>query len=89
MNPILPLEHFVPDAEPRVWSDGRVYVYGSYDLSGDVAFCSNEYRVFSSADLVNWTDYGAAFTATNSYWRSSNYWDVSDWNELLFRLKAQ
>ncbi len=67
MNPILSIEHFVPDAEPRVWNDGRVYIYGSYDLSGDVAFCSNEYRVFSSADLVNWTDHGVSFRAEDAY----------------------
>lgn len=67
MNPILPLEHFVPDAEPRVWSDGRVYIYGSYDLSGDVAFCSNQYRVFSSADLLDWTDHGVSFRAEDAY----------------------
>lgn len=34
MNPILPLEHFVPDGEAREMPDGRLYLYGSYDLSG-------------------------------------------------------
>ena len=29
-NPYLPLEEYVPDAEPHVF-DGRVYVYGSHD----------------------------------------------------------
>src|ERR1035437_6476351 len=31
------------------------------------------YQVQVSSDLVNWTNSGAAFTATNSYWRSTNY----------------
>lgn len=61
MNPILPVRHFVPDPEARQWKDGRMYIYGSYDFSGDNAYCSNEYRVFSSADLIDWTDHGVGF----------------------------
>lgn len=43
------------------------------------------YQVQVSTDLVNWTNFGAAFTATNSYWRTTNYWDVANWNQLFFR----
>ena len=58
INPILPIQHFVPDVEARQWADGRLYLYGSYDISGRTSFCSWEYRVFSSADLVEWQDHG-------------------------------
>lgn len=61
MNPALPLDCFVPDSEARQWADGRTYVYGSFDLSGDLAYCSREYHVFSSADLVSWHDHGRSF----------------------------
>ncbi len=60
-NPILPIQHFVPDAEARQWKDGRMYLYGSYDLSGRTSYCSWEYRVFSSADLIHWEDHGESF----------------------------
>ena len=63
MNPILPIQHFVPDVEARQWSDGRMYLYGSYDISGRTSYCSWEYRVFSSADLVHWEDHGESFRA--------------------------
>jgi len=43
------------------------------------------YQVQVSSDLINWTNFGAEFTATNSYWRTTNYWDVDNWNELFFR----
>ena len=61
MNPILPIQHFVPDVEARQWEDGRIYLYGSYDLSGRTSYCSWEYRVFSSVDLVHWEDHGPSF----------------------------
>ena len=61
MNPILPVQHFVPDAEARQWSDGRMYLYGSYDISGRTSYCSWEYHVFSSADLIHWQHHGESF----------------------------
>ena len=61
MNPILPLTHFVPDVEARVWKDGRLYLYGSYDISGDTTYCSHVYHVFSSDDMTTWTDHGICF----------------------------
>ena len=64
MNPILPLQHFVPDVEARQWQDGRMYLYGSYDLSGGTTYCSYEYHVFSSADLVHWEHHGESFRST-------------------------
>ena len=35
-----------------------MYLYGSYDLRRNTTYCSYEYRVFSSSDLVEWTDHG-------------------------------
>lgn len=67
MNPILPIEHFVPDVEARVWQDGRIYLYGSYDIAGDSRYCSREYHVFSSADLATWTDHGVSFTGSTAH----------------------
>jgi hypothetical protein len=49
----------------------------------------SKYQVQVSPDLINWTNQGAAFTATNSYWLSSNYWLVSNWNQFFFRLMPQ
>lgn len=68
MNPILPVQHFVPDAEARQWKDGRMYIYGSYDISGDSAYCSKEYHVFSSDDLISWVDHGQSFNMKEVPW---------------------
>ncbi len=47
------------------------------------------YQFQVSSDLLNWTNQGAPFTATDSYWRPTNYWDVGNWNDLFFRLVPQ
>jgi arabinoxylan arabinofuranohydrolase len=67
MNPILPLQYFIPDVEARQWKDGRIYLYGSRDISGDTTYCSHEYHVFSSADMRQWTDHGVSFRSTDTH----------------------
>lgn len=52
-NPILPVSVHVPDSEAHVFSDGKLYVYGSFDNRDDV-FCSEEYHVVSTADMKEW-----------------------------------
>ena len=45
------------------------------------------YQVQVSSDMNTWINYGAPFTATNSTWRTTDYWDVENWNSLYFRLQ--
>jgi len=66
MNPILPIQYFIPDAEARDWN-GRLYLYGSLDISGDTSYCSARYHVFSSGDLEHWTDHGQSFDLSTSH----------------------
>lgn len=62
MNPILPLNIFIPDPEAHACSDGRLYFYGSTDICGNNSYCSREYKVFSTDDMVTWTDHGNSFS---------------------------
>ena len=61
MNPILPNEFYIPDPEAHVWKDGRLYIYGSVDIAAADSWCSETYRVFSTDDLLRWTDHGVSF----------------------------
>jgi multidrug transporter EmrE-like cation transporter len=45
-----------------------------------------DYQLQVSTDLNSWTNFGAAFTATDSFMIYTNKWNVSDWNQLFFRL---
>jgi len=56
-------------------------------LTSNNLWTGSNYQVQASSDLINWTNQGTPFTATNSSWSSTNYWNVSDWNQLFFRLK--
>ena len=68
MNPLFKNDVFVPDGEAHVWEDGRIYVYGSWDLMGDDNYCSDVYHVFSSDDMENWTDHGVCFSSKQMAW---------------------
>ena len=47
-NPCLPLDEYVPGAEPHVF-DGRVYVYGSHDREDGETFCMLEIAFFADS----------------------------------------
>lgn len=61
MNPLLPDICFVPDAEARVMPDGRLYLYGSWDISGSNEYCSNVAHAFSTDDMIHFVDHGVIF----------------------------
>jgi hypothetical protein len=60
VNPILPLDIYIPDGEPHTWEDGRFYVYGSHDET-HATYCGDNYRVFSTGDMDTWYDHGSSF----------------------------
>ena len=62
MNPLFPLNEYVPDGEPHVFGD-RVYLYGSHDEEGGTRFCMRDYTVWSApvTDLTNWTCHGVTY----------------------------
>ena len=66
-NPVLPPHICIPDPEAHVMPDGRVYVYGSWDQEEKV-FCSQEYKVLSSANMVDWMDHGVSFHSNQVPW---------------------
>lgn len=66
-NPILPPNCHIPDGEAHIMSDGRLYIYGSYDDLEDI-YSSEEYHVVSTADLEHWTIYDTALRGQQAYW---------------------
>ncbi len=77
------LDYVSITATPTVEIQKAVY------LTSNNLIIGSNYVLQISADMQNWTNFGSPFTATTNYWRSTNYWDVADWNSLFFRFQAQ
>ncbi|MFI1191739.1 family 43 glycosylhydrolase [Micromonospora sp. NPDC020750] len=71
-NPIV--QHiYTADPAPMV-HNGRVYLYTGHDEDGSTNFTMREWRVFSSADMVNWTDHGVPMNLATFAWADANAW---------------
>lgn len=57
---------YTADPAPMVYGD-RFYIYIDRDEGPDY-YNMNEWRVYSSADMVNWTDHGAQLPLTAFSW---------------------
>ncbi|MGW4155415.1 family 43 glycosylhydrolase [Micromonospora chersina] len=71
-NPIV--QHiYTADPAPLV-HNGRVYLYTGHDEDGSTWFTMKEWRVWSSADMVNWTDHGSPLNLASFSWASADAW---------------
>src|SRR5690349_22564895 len=71
-NPIVQ-QIYTADPAPLVYN-GRVYLYTGHDEDGSTNFTMREWRVWSSADMVNWTDHGSPMSLATFSWASSGAW---------------
>ena len=76
-NPLIPTV-FSADPSAHVWpGDDRIWVYASHDEPGTNTHDTMiSYHVFSSRDLVNWTDHGIALHLYNVDWAISHMWAI-------------
>ncbi|NKY39106.1 family 43 glycosylhydrolase [Cellulomonas septica] len=71
-NPIV--QHlYTADPAPLV-HDGRVYLYTGHDEDGSSSFTMRDWRVFSSTDMVNWTDHGSPMSLATFAWADADAW---------------
>ncbi|MCC8044599.1 MAG: family 43 glycosylhydrolase [Clostridiales bacterium] len=66
-NPILPLAIHIPDSEGHVMSDGKLYLYGSYD-DRETEYCSEKYYVVSTPDMEHWMIHGPSMDGKDVPW---------------------
>ena len=70
-NPII-RDQFTADPTARVFNN-KVYLYPSHDIKPPVGqrqdwFCMEDYHVFSSENLTDWTDHGVIVTQNKVPW---------------------
>ena len=71
-NPIV--QHlYTADPAPLV-VNGRVYLYTGHDEDASTYFTMKDWRVFSSTDMVNWTDHGSPMSLATFSWADANAW---------------
>src|SRR5688572_9743183 len=71
-NPIV--RHiYTADPAPLVYN-GRVYLYTGHDEDGSTWFTMRDWRVWSSSDMVNWTDHGSPMNLATFSWASADAW---------------
>jgi len=79
-NPLI-MNQFTADPSARVFN-GKVYLYPSHDIlatpgHGRVGwFCMQDYHVFSSPNLTDWTDYGVIVSQNKVPWADSTAYSV-------------
>ena len=65
---------YTADPAPLVF-DGKVYLYtGHDDDSATDWFTMNEWRVYSSSDMLNWTDHGSPLSYADFSWAGGDAW---------------
>src|ERR671921_121577 len=64
---------YTADPAPLVYN-GRVYLYTGHDEDNSTYFTMKEWRVYSSADMVNWTDHGSPMSLSTFSWASADAW---------------
>ena len=73
-NPIIQT-NYTADPAPMV-HNGTVYLYTSHDEDKTVRnfFTMNDWRCYSSTDMVNWTDHGAVLSYKTFDWSRGDAW---------------
>lgn len=78
-NPII-RDQFTADPTARVFN-GKVYLYPSHDILPPEGqrqdwFCMDDYHVFSSENLTDWTDHGVILTQNKVPWVRPNSYSM-------------
>lgn len=71
-NPIIQT-NYTADPAPMVYND-KVYLYTSHDEAGSTWFTMNDWRLYTTEDMVNWTDHGAVLAYDDFDWAKQNAW---------------
>ena len=64
---------FTPDPAPMV-HDGTMYVYTGHDEDHADFFWMQEWRVYSTRDMVNWQDHGSPLALESFSWADDRAW---------------
>ncbi|MEK3760191.1 glycoside hydrolase family 43 protein [Paenibacillus sp. FSL P4-0338] len=64
---------YTADPAPLVYND-TVYLYTGHDEDNSTYYTMNDWRVYSSKDMANWTDHGSPLSYKAFSWSSGEAW---------------
>ena len=71
-NPIVQTM-YTADPAPMVYN-GKMYLYTSHDEDESTWFTMNDWKLYSTEDMVNWTDHGVALSYKTFEWAKGDAW---------------
>lgn len=71
-NPVIQT-HFTPDPAPMIYK-GKMYLYTGDDQPGFDFYTMTKWHVYSSDDMVNWTDHGSQISLESFTWARDRAW---------------
>ncbi|NDV95139.1 carbohydrate-binding protein [Dysgonomonas sp. 521] len=71
-NPIIQTA-YTADPAPMVYND-KLYLYTSHDEANSTWFTMNDWKLYTTSDMVNWTDHGVVLKYTDFEWAKSDAW---------------
>lgn len=71
-NPIIQTA-YTADPAPMVYND-RLYLYTSHDEDGSTWFTMNDWKLYSTDDMVNWTEHPMPLSYKTFEWAGGDAW---------------
>ena len=71
-NPIIQTM-YTADPAPMVYN-GKMYLYTSHDEDESTWFTMNNWKLYSTEDMVNWTDHGIVLSSKPFDWAKGDAW---------------
>lgn len=73
-NPIVQT-NYTADPAPMVYND-KLYLYTSHDEDNSTWFVMNDWKLYTTEDMVNWTDHGAIASYKTFAWAKGDAWAI-------------
>ena len=80
---------YTADPAPMVYN-GKMYLYTSHDEDESTWFTMNNWKLYSTEDMVNWTDHGIVLSYKTFDWAKGDAWAMQcvEWQIVLTDLST-
>ncbi len=73
-NPIVQTM-YTADPAPMVYND-KMYLYTSHDEDNSTWFVMDDWKLYTTEDMVNWTDHGVVASYKTFHWAKGDAWAI-------------